>query len=163
MSAFPLKGSSKPSYISVSKSFPQQCYDFDCPLCIMTIKHASVWREWNFCFGNEWGRKSGSWLLHIPVHLLPQHQGRSHSCSSRVPSCGTCRTMRGPGSAGRGLGKAGPVWPPSMTGWPTQLMRERLWMDVTCLDSSKAFDTVSHSIHLEKWLLVAWMGVLCSG
>lgn len=42
----------------------------------MTVKHASVCSEWNFCFGNEWGTESGSWLLHISVHLLTSVAGQ---------------------------------------------------------------------------------------
>ncbi|KAF4801131.1 hypothetical protein TURU_037667 [Turdus rufiventris] len=36
-------------------------------------------------------------------------------------------------------------------------------VDVVCLDFSKTFDTISHSIPWKSWQPVAWTGALCAG
>lgn len=40
------------------------------------------------------------------------------------------------------------------------VFKEMLEVDVVCLDFSKAFDTIFHSILLKKLVIIAWMGAL---
>lgn len=68
-------------------------------------KHASAWREWNFCVSEMDEVQNMDLDFCTSLCLWPQYQGRSQSSSPQVLPCGTCRTARGPGSARRGLWK----------------------------------------------------------